>query len=122
MVDLRHRPQTHDVYVSTEGNPALRELTDKQRGVARRDQLITLGCSPGWVAAQLNANRWIAMGTKVVLLQNAAPTRQQLMWIAVLDSETPAALGSHTALELHGFRSMARRRGTSTCSWPAGPR
>ena len=46
------------------------------------------------------------MGEEVVLLQNAAPNRRQLMWVAVLDAGQ-CALGSHTSLELAGFRSFA---------------
>ena len=41
------------------------------------------------------------------MLQNAPPTREQLMHIAVLDAESLAALASHTALELAGFRGFA---------------
>jgi len=46
------------------------------------------------------------MSEQVVLLQNAPPTRRQLMWVAVLDAGE-CALGSHTSLELAGFRSFA---------------
>ena len=48
------------------------------------------------------------VGHKVVLLQNAPPTREQLMHIAVLDAESLVALASHTALELAGFRGFAK--------------
>jgi hypothetical protein len=40
-------------------------------------------------------------------MQNSAPTRRQLMLIALLDIGYPAALASHTALELAGFNSFA---------------
>ena len=46
------------------------------------------------------------MGEGVVVLQNVPPDRRQLMWVAVLDAGK-CALGSHTALELAGFRSFA---------------
>ncbi len=38
----------------------------------------------------------------------AERTASAQLWIAVLDAGWPAALGSHTALELAGFRSPAR--------------
>ena len=46
------------------------------------------------------------MGEEVVLLQNVPPDRRQLMWVAVLDAGE-CALGSHTSLELAGFKSFA---------------
>lgn len=46
-------------------------------------------------------------GDHVLLMQNSAPTRSQLMLIAVLDVGYPAALASHTSLELAGFKSFA---------------
>ena len=54
----------------------------------------------------MDAERWLTIGEEVVLLQNAPPNRSQLMWIAVLDAGE-CALGSHTSLELAGFRSFA---------------
>jgi hypothetical protein len=43
----------------------------------------------------------------VIVLHNGALSRRQLMWAALLDAEPDAALASHTALELAGFRSFA---------------
>ena len=40
-------------------------------------------------------------------MQNSAPNRQQLMLIAILDVGYPAAICSHTSLELAGFNSFA---------------
>jgi hypothetical protein len=41
-------------------------------------------------------------------MQNAPPTREQLMWIAVLDADPPSALASHSTLEASGFAGFAR--------------
>jgi hypothetical protein len=95
------------MYSATDANPALAELARRQCGVVRRSQLRERGAPLAYVRAQLDAQRWTAMGEEVVLLQNAAPTRRQLMWIAVLDAGL-CALGSHTSLELVGFRSFAQ--------------
>ena len=57
-------------------------------GVLHRSQFGTLGVTRGFVAAQIAAGRWMPVGHKVVLLQNAPPTREQLMQIAVLDAES----------------------------------
>jgi hypothetical protein len=56
---------------------------------------------------QLRASRWTQWGDHVLLMQNSAPTRRQLMLMAVLDVGYPAALASHTSLELAGFKSFA---------------
>lgn len=55
----------------------------------------------------MDAQRWIALGDKVLLLQNSPPSRRQLMWIAVLDAGSNSALCSHTSLELAGFKPFA---------------
>ena len=82
-------------------------LSRRQRRVVTRQQLVALGLNQFEVRAQLQAKRWTAWGSHVLLLQNAEPTRPQLMWAAVLDAGEPAALVSHTALELAGFHGFA---------------
>ncbi len=59
------------------------------------------------------------MSEQVVLLQNAPPVRRQLMWVAVLDAGE-CALGSHTSLELAGFRSFATEAETIHLIVPRG--
>jgi hypothetical protein len=90
------------MYAATEPFPDLCALAMTQLGVVHRRQLRGCGVSRGYLNAQLDARRWTAVGDSVVLLHNAAPARAQLMWLAVLDARPPAALGSHTALELAG--------------------
>ncbi|MGI8434078.1 MAG: hypothetical protein ACR2LE_04995 [Nocardioidaceae bacterium] len=89
-------------------HPPLQALALEQCGVFHRDQLKRLGVNRNTVANQLTAHRWQSPSTNTVLVHNTAPTRRQLMWIAVLDAGPEAALGSHTTLELRAFRSFAR--------------
>jgi hypothetical protein len=89
-------------------SPALHQLLARQQGVASRMQLGDLGLNQHAIRAQIAARRWQAWGFHVVILHNFEPTRQQLMWAAVLDAGQPAALASHTALEVHGFKTFAR--------------
>ena len=96
------------MYPSLEAHPDLQRLAVRQQGAMHRGQLDALGMTQGFVAAQIAAQRWMAIGHKVVLLQNASPTREQLMHIAVLDAESLVALASHTALELAGFTGFAK--------------
>lgn len=86
----------------------LHRLAVRQRGACHRDQFRTLQVSPDYVTSQIDARRWTAVGQNVVLLQNAPPLRDQLMWLAVLDAGEDAALGSHTSLELAGFKAFSR--------------
>jgi hypothetical protein len=86
----------------------LRCLALRQRGAIHRDQFRAFDVSPDYVTSQVDARRWTAVGQNVVLLQNAPPLRDQLMWLAVLDAGEDAALGSHTSLELVGFNGFSR--------------
>jgi hypothetical protein len=90
------------MYAATEPFPDLSALARTQLGVVHRRQFRACGASRAYVIAQLDANRWTAVGDNVVLLQNAPPIRAQPIWLAALDAPPPAALGSHTALELAG--------------------
>jgi hypothetical protein len=86
----------------------LRRLAVRQCGTIHRAQFRALGVSPDYVTSQVDARRWTAVGQNVVLLQNAPPLRNQVMWLAVLDAGDDAALGSHTSLELAEFRGFSR--------------
>ena len=95
------------MYAITFKYPALSPLAEAQCGVATRQQLIGLGVTLSMIEAHVAAQRWTTWGSHVVIMHNFEPTRSQLMWAAVLDAGYPAALASHTALELHGFKAFA---------------
>jgi hypothetical protein len=95
------------MFPGTEHDEELRGLALRQRGVIHRDQFRSLGVTRAFVASQVAGQRWTAVGQNVLLLQNAPPLRDQLMWLAVLDAGEDAALGSHTALELAGFKGFS---------------
>ena len=87
--------------------PQVASLTRLQNQVATRAQLLGRGLSAHTIRAQMEAHRWQSWGHHVVVLHNGALSRRQLMWAALLDAGPDAALASHTALELAGFRSFA---------------
>ena len=95
------------MYARTDAHPRLAALAVRQLGVAKRSQLVECAVSYDFVEHQIAAERWSGCGRQTVLMQNAPPSRQQLMWIAVLDADPPAALASHSALEAAGFRGFA---------------
>jgi hypothetical protein len=96
------------MYARIANHPVAAALAVRQRGVATTAQLVERGISHRYVSHQITAERWRRYGRRTVLMQNAPPTRKQLMWIAVLDADPPAALASHTALEHAGFRAFAK--------------
>lgn len=119
--------QTRRMFPGTDHHEELGRLAVGQRGVIHRDQFRSLDVSRAYVASQVDARRWTAIGQNVVLLQNAPPLRDQLMWLAVLDAGEDAALGSHTSMELAGFKGFSResevihliiQRGSRTTAMP----
>lgn len=80
------------------------ELLARQRGVATLRQLVRAGLSRHRIQAQVTARRWQRVGRHCVVAHNFVPTREQWMWIALLDNPGPVALAGFTALELGGFR------------------
>jgi hypothetical protein len=86
---------------------ALARIAADQDGILHRDQLRGSGLSPDFARHQIKAQRWRAWGHHVVAMHNNVLTRNQLMWVAVLDAGYPWALASHTALELAGFQGFA---------------
>jgi len=85
----------------------LADLARRQHRVVTRQQLVGLGLNQFEIRAQVAAQRWTVWGAHVVLLQNVEPGHRQLMWASLLDAGEPAALVSHSALELAGFRDFA---------------
>jgi hypothetical protein len=95
------------MYAAIADLPELHDLALAQSGVFHRHQLRRAGISFSQLDAQLAGRRWTALGDAIILVQNAPPDRRQLMWAAVLAARGPAALGSHTALEVAGFSGFA---------------
>ncbi len=81
----------------------LQDLAEQQLGVARRDQLHRLHIGADRVAHEVRMQRWLAWGSRVVVLQNTPPVGRQLWWAAVLHAGPDAALASLTALEAAGL-------------------
>jgi hypothetical protein len=96
--------------------------TALQAGVIRRDHADQFGLTRAFARNQLRASRWTQWGAHVLLMQNSGPSRRQLMLIAVLDVGYPAALASHTALELAGFNSFANEADDIHIIIPRGAR
>lgn len=110
------------MYAGTSFHPGLASLADRQGGAVRRDQLAPVNVSHDHSAHQVSAQRWSEWGRNVILLQNAPPTRRQLMWIALLDAGSPTAICSHTSLEMVGFRGFGKESSVIHLVVPRGAR
>jgi hypothetical protein len=82
----------------------LDRLLGTQAGVATIPQLVAAGVTRAGVIAQVEGRRWTRYGDRCVVTHNSRPTREQWMWVAVLDNRGPAALAGFSALEVRGFR------------------
>lgn len=120
-------PHASEMYSGTANHPALSQLAARQNGVLRRNQLGAIGVPYKYAARQIAAGRWSAWGNNVLLLTNAAPSREQLKRIALLDASGISALASHSALEQAGFQGFAKEanllhilvtRGATYCGLP----
>jgi hypothetical protein len=74
--------QTRRMFPGTDHHEELGRLALRQRGVIHRDQFRAVDVSRAYVASHIDGRRWTAFGENVVLLQNAPPLRDQLMWLA----------------------------------------
>ncbi len=79
-------------------------LLRTQAGVATIRQLGAVGVSRDAVKAHVRAGRWRRYGDHCVVTHNFVPSREQRMWLAVLEPAGPACLAAWTVLENAGFR------------------
>jgi very-short-patch-repair endonuclease len=90
--------------------PGLRELARAQRGVVRRDQLRELGVASHHVAAQVRAQRWQRIGSRVVVLATGVLTRSQRRAVGIAHAGAGSALAGLTGLEELGLEGWPRDR------------
>lgn len=83
--------------------PGLLPLADAQLGVMSRSQLAGLGVTRHHIRRQLDAQRWQAIGSRVVVLMTGALDPEQQLWVAVAHGGMRAPLAGLTSLAVHGF-------------------
>ncbi len=84
---------------------SLFQLGEVQSNVVRRDQLREAGLTPDEIRAHIDAGRWRAFGSLVVVLHNGPLERRQQMWAGVLATGRSTTLAGLTALEAAGLRN-----------------
>jgi len=78
-------------------------LLGRQAGVITRAQALASGMTRHAVEARLNSRRWQRLHVGVYAAYSGRPTRESMMWAAVLGVRSGAVLSHQTAAELHGL-------------------
>lgn len=83
-------------------SPGCRELIEHQCGVVTRWQAAARAVAPSYVDGLLRNGRWQHLYLGVYAAYTGTPSRQSLLWAAVLRCGPDAALSHFTAAELDG--------------------
>lgn len=83
-------------------------LANVQEGIVARRQLGPLGFTWSQAEAQLHADRWSEVTSRVLATFTGNLTRSQQIWAAVLHAGGDALVGGYTALECHGLKNWSR--------------
>jgi very-short-patch-repair endonuclease len=82
---------------------ALRAVLEMQCGVLSRQQAVAAGMPPAGIDSRLRSERWQRLQQGVYATFTGTPSRQALLWSALLRAGPTAALSYQTAAELHGL-------------------
>jgi Protein of unknown function (DUF559) len=85
-------------------------LIKGQAGVITRGQALAAGLSRHAVQARLDGGRWQRIHVGVYAAYSGRPTRESLLWAAVLGVRSGAVLSHQTAAELHGLLDVGKSR------------
>src|SRR5690348_7970390 len=80
-----------------------RRLLEEQSGVIARWQAPTAGLTPATIDGELRWGRWQPLYRGVYAAFTGPPTRNSLLWAALLRAGDGAALSHYTAAELDGL-------------------
>lgn len=83
----------------------LGELLEQQAGVLSRQQAMAAGLNPTVIDNRLRSNRWRRLQHGVYATFTGTPSREAVLWAALLRAGPAAALSHRTAAELHGLTS-----------------
>ncbi len=80
-----------------------RALLEQQCGVLSRQQAIRVGLPPTVIDNRLRSGRWQRLQQGVYATFTGTPSREALLWSALLRAGPSAALSHQTAADLHGI-------------------
>jgi predicted transcriptional regulator of viral defense system len=81
----------------------LREQAESQRGMVTRRQALRAGLTRSAIGTRIGTGRWQRIYPGVLATFSGEPSREALLWAAVLRAGPGAALSHETAAELHGL-------------------
>src|ERR1700754_226916 len=84
------------------------EVLARQEGVVARWQALACGVTAGALKARVNGGRWQRIHPGVYAAFSGPPSREALLWAAVLRAGPEAVLSPHTAAELDGLTDDVR--------------
>jgi hypothetical protein len=83
--------------------PALRELADSQHGILTAGQLVAAGLSKELPRSRVRQGRWQRLHRGVYATFSGEPSRQAVLWAAVLSAGPDAILSFWSAAEVDGL-------------------
>jgi hypothetical protein len=83
----------------------LGELLERQAGVLSRQQAVAAGLGPTVIDNRLRSGRWQRLQQGVYATFTGTPSREAVLWAALLRAGPASALSHRTAAELHGLAS-----------------
>lgn len=84
----------------------LRELAALQRGILTRAQVLGAGLTKDLIAARLDLGRWQRVYPGIYAAFSGEPSREAVLWAAVLAAGPGAMLSRQTAAELDGLSDL----------------
>lgn len=87
----------------------LGELLERQAGVLSRQQAVAAGLAPTNIDNRLRSGRWQRLRQGVYATFTGPPSREAVLWAALLRAGPFAALSHYTAAELHGLVNQQSR-------------
>ncbi|HEX4657447.1 MAG TPA: type IV toxin-antitoxin system AbiEi family antitoxin domain-containing protein [Streptosporangiaceae bacterium] len=86
------------------------ELLSRHAGVITRAQALAAGMTRHAIQARLDSGRWQRLHVGVYAVYSGRPTRESLLWAAVLGVRSGGVLCHQTAAELHGLQDVGTGR------------
>src|SRR5260221_1293424 len=86
------------------------ELPSRHAAVITRAQALAAGMTRHAIQARLDGGRWQRLHVGVYAVNSGRPTRESLLWAAVLGVRSGGVLCHQTAAELHGLRDVGKGR------------
>jgi hypothetical protein len=83
--------------------PALRDVADSQRGILTAGQLVAAGLSKELLRSRVRQGRWQRLHRGVYATFSGEPSREAMLWAAVLSAGPDAMLSFRSAAEVDGL-------------------